>query len=69
MGFGHRVYKNYDPRAKILKQISRKVLKHVGVKNDPVLKLATDLEKVALKDKYFIEKKLYPNVDFTRNNT
>ena len=64
MGFGHRVYKNYDPRAKILKKISRKVLKHVGVKNDPILKLATDLEKVALKDKYFIEKKLYPNVDF-----
>ena len=64
MGFGHRVYKNYDPRAKILKKISRKVLKHVGVKNDPILKLATDLEKVALRDKYFIEKKLYPNVDF-----
>ena len=64
MGFGHRVYKNYDPRAKILKKISKKVLKHVGVKNDPVLKLAIDLEKVALKDKFFIEKRLYPNVDF-----
>ncbi len=64
MGFGHRVYKNYDPRAKILKRICHKVLKHVGVKNDPILKLAMDLEKIALKDKYFIEKKLYPNVDF-----
>ncbi len=64
MGFGHRVYKNYDPRAKILKNVCEKVLKHVGIKNDPILKLAKDLEKIALKDKYFIEKKLYPNVDF-----
>ena len=64
MGFGHRVYKNYDPRAKILKGICRKVLKHVGIKNDPILKLAMTLEKIALKDKYFIEKRLYPNVDF-----
>ena len=64
MGFGHRVYKNYDPRAKILKKICQKVLSHVGIKNDPILKLAMDLEKIALKDKYFIEKKLYPNVDF-----
>ena len=64
MGFGHRVYKNYDPRAKILKSICQKVLKHVGVKNDPILKLAIDLEKIALKDKYFKEKRLYPNVDF-----
>ena len=64
MGFGHRVYKNYDPRAKILKKICKKVLSHVGIKNDPILKLAMDLEKIALKDKYFIEKKLYPNVDF-----
>ena len=64
MGFGHRVYKNYDPRAKILKKICKKVLKHVGIKNDPILKLATDLEAIALKDRYFIEKKLYPNVDF-----
>ena len=64
MGFGHRVYKNYDPRAKILKGICQKVLKHVGIKNDPILKLAMDLEKIALKDKYFVEKKLYPNVDF-----
>ena len=64
MGFGHRVYKNYDPRAKILRGICQKVLKHVGIKNDPILKLAMDLEKIALKDKYFVEKKLYPNVDF-----
>ena len=64
MGFGHRVYKNYDPRAKILKEICQNVLKHVGIKNDPILKLALDLEKIALKDKYFIKKKLYPNVDF-----
>ena len=64
MGFGHRVYKNYDPRAKILKKICQKVLNHVGIKNDPILKLAIDLEKIALKEKYFIEKKLYPNVDF-----
>jgi len=64
MGFGHRVYKNYDPRAKILKKICQKVLNHVGIKNDPILKLAMDLEKIALEDKYFIEKKLYPNVDF-----
>jgi len=64
MGFGHRVYKSYDPRAKILKNICDKVLSHVGIKNDPILKLAKDLEKIALKDKYFIEKQLYPNVDF-----
>ncbi len=64
MGFGHRVYKNYDPRAKILKETCKKVLKHVGIKNDPILKLAIELEKVALKDPYFIKKKLYPNVDF-----
>ncbi len=64
MGFGHRVYKNYDPRAKILKEICKKVLKHVGVKKDPILELAIELEKKALKDPYFIQKKLYPNVDF-----
>ena len=64
MGFGHRVYKNYDPRAKILKNICKKVLAHVGVKNDPILELAIELEKRALKDPYFIQKKLYPNVDF-----
>jgi citrate synthase len=64
MGFGHRVYKNYDPRAKILKNICKKVLAHVGVKKDPILELAIELEKRALKDPYFIQKKLYPNVDF-----
>ena len=64
MGFGHRVYKNYDPRAKILKQTCKKVLNHIGIKNDPVLEVAIELEKIALKDSYFIEKKLYPNVDF-----
>ena len=64
MGFGHRVYKNYDPRAKILKQTCKKVLKHIGIKNDPVLEVAMELETIALKDKYFIDKKLYPNVDF-----
>ena len=64
MGFGHRVYKNYDPRAKILKQVCSKVLKHVGIKHDPILKLAIELERIALKDSYFKEKKLYPNVDF-----
>ncbi len=64
MGFGHRVYKNYDPRAKILKKICKKVLAHVGVKKDPILELAIELEKRALKDPYFIQKKLYPNVDF-----
>ena len=64
MGFGHRVYKNYDPRAKILKQTCKQVLNHVGIKNDPVLDVAIELEKLALKDSYFVEKKLYPNVDF-----
>ena len=64
MGFGHRVYKNYDPRAKILKNTCKVVFKHIGIKNDPILELAVELEKTALKDPYFIEKKLYPNVDF-----
>tara|TARA_X000000368_G_scaffold413409_1_gene401399 strand:+ start:172 stop:1500 length:1329 start_codon:yes stop_codon:yes gene_type:complete len=64
MGFGHRVYKNYDPRAKILKDICKKVLSHVGAKKDPILELAMELEKRALKDSYFKDKKLYPNVDF-----
>ena len=64
MGFGHRVYKNYDPRAKILKKTCKDVFEHVGIKNDPILELAIELEKTALNDPYFIEKKLYPNVDF-----
>ena len=63
MGFGHRVYKNYDPRARILKKMTDEVLAHLGVK-DPLLDLAKGLEEVALSDDYFISKKLYPNVDF-----
>jgi citrate synthase len=63
MGFGHRVYKNYDPRAKILKKLADELLPHLGV-NDPMLDLAKSLEEVALKDPYFLERKLYPNVDF-----
>ena len=63
MGFGHRVYKNYDPRAKILKKLCDEVLAHLGVK-DPLLDLAKGMEEIALKDDYFISKKLYPNVDF-----
>ena len=63
MGFGHRVYKNYDPRAKILKKMADEVLHHLGV-NDPMLEMAKGMEEVALKDEYFVAKKLYPNVDF-----
>jgi citrate synthase len=63
MGFGHRVYKNFDPRAKILKKMCDEVLDHLGVK-DPLLDIAKSMEDVALKDDYFISKKLYPNVDF-----
>ena len=64
MGFGHRVYKNYDPRAMVLRKICHDVLKELGIKNDPMLELALELEKIALNDEYFIRKKLYPNVDF-----
>jgi len=64
MGFGHRVYKNYDPRAKIMQQTSREVLAELGKQNDPLLQVAVELEKVALQDEYFIERKLYPNIDF-----
>lgn len=64
MGFGHRVYKNYDPRAKILSQANQEILKIVGIKDSPLLKVAQKLEEIALKDAYFIEKKLYPNIDF-----
>jgi citrate synthase len=64
MGFGHRVYKNFDPRAKILKASADKVLDELGVNHDPLLEIAKSLEEVALKDDFFIEKKLYPNVDF-----
>jgi len=64
MGFGHRVYKSYDPRAKIMQKTCHEVLDILGLKNDPLLKVAMELEKIALEDPYFVEKKLYPNVDF-----
>ena len=64
MGFGHRVYKNYDPRAKVMQQTCREVLNELGIKNDPLLETAMELERIALQDDYFIQKKLYPNVDF-----
>ena len=64
MGFGHRVYKNYDPRAKIMQKTCHEVLTELGIKDDPLLDVAMELEKVALHDEYFIEKKLYPNIDF-----
>jgi citrate synthase len=64
MGFGHRVYKNYDPRAKIMEQTCKEVLQELGIKDDPLLDLAMELERIALSDEYFISKKLYPNVDF-----
>ena len=64
MGFGHRVYKNTDPRATVLKQSADEVLELLGVENNPLLQVAKELEKVALNDAYFIEKKLFPNVDF-----
>jgi citrate synthase len=63
MGFGHRVYKNFDPRAKIIKTTADKVLGKLGIK-DPLLDIAKELEEAALKDPYFVERKLYPNVDF-----
>ena len=63
-GFGHRVYKNYDPRANVMRETCHEVLDLLGVKNEPLLDIAMELEKIALKDDYFIEKKLYPNVDF-----
>ncbi len=64
MGFGHRVYKNYDPRAKVMRQTCHEVLEAVGLGDTPMFKLAMELERIALEDDYFIEKKLYPNVDF-----
>ena len=64
MGFGHRVYKNYDPRARVMRQTCHEVLDELGVKNEPVLALAMELEQIALEDPYFVERKLYPNVDF-----
>ena len=64
MGFGHRVYKNYDPRAKAMQKLCHQVLHEVGDDNDPLLQVAMELEKIALNDEYFIQRKLYPNVDF-----
>lgn len=64
MGFGHRVYKNFDPRAKLMRKVCKDVLVELGLENDRLFKLALELEKIALEDEYFIEKKLYPNVDF-----
>ena len=64
MGFGHRVYKNFDPRSRVMKQSADEVLELMGIKDNPILQVAKELEKIALEDEYFIEKKLYPNVDF-----
>ena len=64
MGFGHRVYKNYDPRAKVMQTTCHEVLGTLGLKDDPLLKVAIELERIALQDEYFVEKKLYPNIDF-----
>lgn len=64
MGFGHRVYKNFDPRAKLMRETCHEVLNELGLQNDRIFKLALELEKIALEDDYFISKKLYPNVDF-----
>ncbi len=64
MGFGHRVYKNYDPRAKLMQETCNEVLGELGLENDPLFKLAKELEKIALEDNYFVSRKLYPNVDF-----
>ncbi|ABM95121.1 citrate synthase [Methylibium petroleiphilum] len=64
MGFGHRVYKNYDPRAKLMRETCHEVLAEMGLQNDPLFKLAMELEKIALEDDYFVSRKLYPNVDF-----
>ncbi len=64
MGFGHRVYKNYDPRAKLMQETCNEVLAELGLENDPLFKLAKAVEKIALEDDYFVSRKLYPNVDF-----
>jgi citrate synthase len=64
MGFGHRVYKNYDPRARLMQETCDEVLGELGLGNDPLFKLAKALEKIALEDEYFVSRKLYPNVDF-----
>ena len=64
MGFGHRVYKNYDPRASVLRESAHEVLAELGKADDPLLPIAMELEKIALEDEYFVERKLFPNVDF-----
>ena len=64
MGFGHRVYKNYDPRAKVMQDTCREVLAELGVDHDPTLQMAQELERIALEDEFFVERRLYPNVDF-----
>jgi citrate synthase len=64
MGFGHRVYKNYDPRAKLMRETCHEVLESLGLQDDPLFKLAMALEKIALEDDYFVSRKLYPNVDY-----
>ena len=64
MGFGHRVYKNFDPRAQVMRKTCHEVLNELGVRDEPLLELAMELERIALEDPYFVEKKLYPNVDF-----
>lgn len=64
MGFGHRVYKNYDPRAKLMQETCKEVLSTMGLENDPLLKIAMELERIALEDDYFVSRKLYPNVDY-----
>jgi len=64
MGFGHRVYKNHDPRAKLMRETCHEVLTALGLHDDPLFKLAMALEKIALEDDYFVSRKLYPNVDF-----
>ncbi len=64
MGFGHRVYKNYDPRAKLMQETCNEVLAELGLEKDPLFALAKELEKIALEDDYFVQRKLYPNVDF-----
>jgi len=64
MGFGHRVYKNYDPRARIMQRTCNEVLDALAAKDEPLLELAMELERIALEDDYFVKRKLYPNVDF-----
>ena len=64
MGFGHRVYKNYDPRARVMQETCYEVLEELNLKDEPLLQVALELEKIALEDDYFVQRNLYPNVDF-----